>query len=77
MSGWLSCSLLIVHPSPDNEWMAVLIIAHCAPHAGKELREHGVTWSDVFVEVPIKINNSSLAQALIAGGWTGSERGHS
>jgi hypothetical protein len=38
------------------------------PRAGKELREAGVGWRDVFVEVPIKIHNSSLAQALIAGG---------
>jgi hypothetical protein len=36
------------------------------PCAGKELREAGVGWRDVFVEVPIKIHNSSLAQALIA-----------
>ncbi|KAF8058059.1 TIF3H1 [Scenedesmus sp. PABB004] len=34
--------------------------------AGKDLREAGVGWRDVFVEVPIKIHNSSLAQALIA-----------
>ncbi|WIA33517.1 hypothetical protein OEZ86_006642 [Tetradesmus obliquus] len=33
---------------------------------GKDLREAGVGWRDVFVEVPIKIHNSSLAQALIA-----------
>jgi hypothetical protein len=39
---------------------------HNSP-AGKELREAGVGWRDVFVEVPIKIHNSSLAQALIAG----------
>eukprot|EP00775_Hariotina_reticulata_P013473 gene13473-13599_t len=33
---------------------------------GKELREAGVSWHDVFVEVGIKVHNSSLAQALIA-----------
>eukprot|EP00878_Enallax_costatus_P017419 GHUV01018293.1.p1 GENE.GHUV01018293.1~~GHUV01018293.1.p1 ORF type:complete len:270 (+),score=109.91 GHUV01018293.1:634-1443(+) len=33
---------------------------------GKDLREAGVSWKDVFVEIPIKIHNSSLAQALIA-----------
>lgn len=33
---------------------------------GKELREAAVSWRDVFVEVPIKVHNSSLAQALIA-----------
>jgi translation initiation factor 3 subunit H len=36
----------------------------CAP--GKDLREAAVSWRDVFVEVPIKVHNSSLAQALIA-----------
>lgn len=33
---------------------------------GKDLREAAVSWRDVFVEVPIKVHNSSLAQALIA-----------
>eukprot|EP00879_Flechtneria_rotunda_P006685 GHRR01007025.1.p1 GENE.GHRR01007025.1~~GHRR01007025.1.p1 ORF type:complete len:333 (+),score=130.07 GHRR01007025.1:296-1294(+) len=33
---------------------------------GKDLREAGISWREVFVEVPIKIHNSSLAQALIA-----------
>lgn len=37
-----------------------------ADPAGKDLREAGVSWKDVFVEIPIKIHNSSLAQALIA-----------
>jgi hypothetical protein len=36
------------------------------PNTGKDLREAGVGWRDVFVEVPIKLHNSSLAQALIA-----------
>eukprot|EP00877_Chromochloris_zofingiensis_P003456 jgi/Chrzof1/13110/Cz07g20080.t1 len=33
---------------------------------GKELREAAITWKDVFIEVPIKVQNKSLAQALIA-----------
>ena len=33
---------------------------------GKELREANISWKDVFAEVPIKIRNSSLVQALIA-----------
>lgn len=33
---------------------------------GKEMREAAVSWRDVFVEVPIRIHNSSLAQALIS-----------
>lgn len=33
---------------------------------GKDLREAGISWRDVFVEVPIRIHNSSLAQALVA-----------
>lgn len=33
---------------------------------GKDLREAGIGWRDVFVEAPIKIHNSSLAQALVA-----------
>jgi translation initiation factor 3 subunit H len=33
---------------------------------GKDLREAAVSWRDVFVEVPIKVHNSSLSQALIA-----------
>lgn len=37
------------------------------PHtAGKELREAGINWKDVFQELPIKLHNSSLSQALIA-----------
>lgn len=38
----------------------------CLLSAGKDLREAGVSWRDVFVEIPIKIHNSSLTQALIA-----------
>jgi translation initiation factor 3 subunit H len=34
--------------------------------AGKDLREAGISWKDVFQEIPVKIHNSSLAQALIA-----------
>jgi len=34
--------------------------------SGRELREAGVSWRDVFQEVPLKVHNSSLAQALIA-----------
>lgn len=47
----------------------VCLVSHpAAPAAaaGKELREAGVTWRDVFVEVPIKVHNNSLTQALIA-----------
>jgi len=34
--------------------------------SGRELREAGVSWREVFQEVPLKVHNSSLAQALIA-----------
>lgn len=34
--------------------------------SGKDLREANVTWKEVFVEIPIKINNSQLCQALLA-----------
>lgn len=34
--------------------------------SGKELREAGVGWRDVFVEVPVKVRSGSLAQALVA-----------
>lgn len=30
------------------------------------MREAAITWKDVFIEVPIKVQNKSLAQALIA-----------
>ncbi|MEW5319343.1 MAG: hypothetical protein WDW38_010502 [Sanguina aurantia] len=33
---------------------------------GKDLREAGIAWKDVFVEVPIKLHNSALIQALVA-----------
>lgn len=33
--------------------------------AAKDLREANITWKDVFQEIPIKILNSSLIQALI------------
>uniref|UniRef100_A0A7S0X132 Eukaryotic translation initiation factor 3 subunit H n=1 Tax=Chlamydomonas leiostraca TaxID=1034604 RepID=A0A7S0X132_9CHLO len=32
----------------------------------KELREAAISWKDVFVDIPIKVANSSLTQALIA-----------
>lgn len=34
--------------------------------AGKDLREANVTWKEVFVEIPIKVHNSLLTQALIS-----------
>jgi translation initiation factor 3 subunit H len=34
--------------------------------SGKDLREAGIGWRDVFVEVPIRVHSSSLAQALVA-----------
>lgn len=34
--------------------------------AGKDLREAGVGWRDVFVEIPVKVHSPSLAQALVA-----------
>jgi len=33
---------------------------------GKDLRDAGINWKEVFQEIPIKVHNSSLAQALIA-----------
>lgn len=33
--------------------------------SGKELREANLSWKDVFQDIPIKIHNSSLIQALV------------
>lgn len=32
----------------------------------KDLREANIAWKDVFVELPIKVHNSSLVQAVVA-----------
>mmetsp|Transcript_13127 Transcript_13127/g.35734 ORF Transcript_13127/g.35734 Transcript_13127/m.35734 type:complete len:340 (-) Transcript_13127:121-1140(-) len=34
--------------------------------SGKDLREANISWKDVFVDVPVKVQNSPLAQALVA-----------
>lgn len=66
-----------MHPPPTRRRRTHLITPHLIPGytpdapstlppAGKDLREAGISWRDVFVEVPVRVHNSSLAQALVA-----------